>query len=719
MALMVTEDWIRQRVELKEQRLADVRSLILPGSYEEKISHLGKSLRNFTRLKTLDLSRNSLVTLEGIQHLIHLEKLNLYYNKIASLKEIFLLRNLGGLKELDLRLNPVSKNESDYRLFVVHMLPNLRRLDDRPIRDSERKAALMHFTTDQAYEFHDYPAQQVESERPRHPRVEFINSLTKKCSELDEDDEAVLNLIAKCGWDLNKPAGITGLAKSTPAAKLHNLQGIREIDDASGSQEAARNTLPSNRSLSVNIPKAVVNSQRKGSAEFQAFTEEYPTLPNASSPRSCAIACGTEGTARCGRVTFADDKPREFPAVDPNLKFQDEAEAYHRLTSRSRFTPHPGSSSHSPPAPRHQLPKSTASCTFLGSLPANDMNGEKPKAGDQPFRLVHDHPAEMLNLLGGHPSAAPTLPASHYNQTEEPHVRKQHASQKPGDDDGRSNGTSPRSCEIVQSMSNDILSIGCPAVDANPFNPDLMVSFLDLVDRYWNGFKSLHCNEKFLNQARKMMCVIQEQVALENQPKETKKLQERINNLKAKNESLEACLCQHKQQYTEEFQKLSVQLTQAQRDMETLKGCLGQTLDEKNHLQNHLIKLEQKALNASSSTNQQVEELQSHNQKLQCEIDNLKHQVQCYTKIQELTDKLQESHRALVCTNEHLLRELNATRDRHKAEVDQLHWSYVQLKKTMEQPPCNTTVTTFGSTPSGREIKSHVELGQRPPKKLK
>ncbi|GCB60681.1 hypothetical protein scyTo_0009217 [Scyliorhinus torazame] len=243
MALLVTEEWIRRRVELKEQRLADVRSLFLPGSYEEKITHLGKSLKNFTRLKTLDLSRNSLVTSEGIQHLIHLEKLNLYYNKIASLKDIFLLRNLSSLKELDLRLNPVSKNESDYRLFVVHMLPNLRRLASKYVYNEKIHAGAMFLDVHHVM-------------WPRHPRAEFVNSLTKKCSELDEDDEAVLNLIAKCGWDLNKPPGVTGSAKSVPEAKLHNLQGIREIDDGARNQEPTiRNTLQSTRSLPVNIPK--------------------------------------------------------------------------------------------------------------------------------------------------------------------------------------------------------------------------------------------------------------------------------------------------------------------------------------------------------------------------------------------------------------------------------------------------------------------------------
>ena len=44
--------------------LDDVKSLSLPGTYNEKISSLGTSLSGFTRLKSLDLSRNALVTTE-------------------------------------------------------------------------------------------------------------------------------------------------------------------------------------------------------------------------------------------------------------------------------------------------------------------------------------------------------------------------------------------------------------------------------------------------------------------------------------------------------------------------------------------------------------------------------------------------------------------------------------------------------------------------------
>ena len=42
----------------------DVKSLSLPGTYHEKISSLRTSLSLFTRLKSLDLSRNALISAE-------------------------------------------------------------------------------------------------------------------------------------------------------------------------------------------------------------------------------------------------------------------------------------------------------------------------------------------------------------------------------------------------------------------------------------------------------------------------------------------------------------------------------------------------------------------------------------------------------------------------------------------------------------------------------
>ena len=51
-----------------------------------------------------------------------------YYNNVGSMEELLHLRHNSHLEELDLRLNPVAKNAPDYRLILIHLLPNLRRL---------------------------------------------------------------------------------------------------------------------------------------------------------------------------------------------------------------------------------------------------------------------------------------------------------------------------------------------------------------------------------------------------------------------------------------------------------------------------------------------------------------------------------------------------------------------------------------------------------------
>lgn len=105
-----------------------------------------------------------------------LERLILYYNCIPSLDEVKVLYELLTLRELDLRLNPLTKNYLNYRLYVVQAMPNLRKLgetqpfhpdcallsqvfstnmcpslcitDSCPVRDTERKAAIMQFSSD-------------------------------------------------------------------------------------------------------------------------------------------------------------------------------------------------------------------------------------------------------------------------------------------------------------------------------------------------------------------------------------------------------------------------------------------------------------------------------------------------------------------------------------------------------------------------------------------
>ncbi|TKC51839.1 hypothetical protein EI555_000111, partial [Monodon monoceros] len=64
----------------------------------------------------------------GIQYLCSLQDLNLYYNNIPSLVEVSRLQPLPFLKELDLRLNPVVRKDTDYRLFAVYTLQTLEKL---------------------------------------------------------------------------------------------------------------------------------------------------------------------------------------------------------------------------------------------------------------------------------------------------------------------------------------------------------------------------------------------------------------------------------------------------------------------------------------------------------------------------------------------------------------------------------------------------------------
>ncbi|XP_053117363.1 centrosomal protein of 72 kDa isoform X7 [Hemicordylus capensis] len=481
----LTEEDVRERVNLQHQNLADVRSLSLPGTYHEKITHLGNSLKHFINLKSLDLSRNALTVLEGLQHLTCLEKLNLYFNCISSLSEVFRLHSLMTLKDVDLRLNPVVKNESDYRLFVVHMLPNLRQLDNRPVRDSERKASLLHFTTDHAYELKNSSVipKGTETGRCIQPRAEYINSMSRKCSVMDEDDESVLNLIAKCEWDLRNPLGVTGSTKRDPAVEFHNLSRTCKMEDNPG---------------------------------------------------------------RCRKLET------QFAALQ---KLKQE------------------------------------------------------------------------------------------NLSKEPH----------------------RATQVTKKV----------LYEATPID-----HLLDLVDKYWNGYRSLHCNKAFLSQAEAVLSAIQKSVPTDQQ--KDSPLHQELNNLLLEKKVLQAQLSEQAEKYSAKINSLVSELDSTKKDMDVLRQHLDRLLEENAVLKAYHSKAEQNGQNAAQP---KIIELQNQNQLLTNTNLNLEQRLQHFDKMQELTAMLQESHRTLVSTNQHLLQELDETHSRHKAEVEQLHWNYAQLKKITDTLP--------------------------------
>ena len=126
-------------ISLKSVNPKRISTLGLPGSVEQRVVSLNDSLCIFTRLRKLDLSRNALSTLAGLNKLELLEDLILYYNLVSNVDELKRLEKNSRLKVLDIRLNPVSK--LDYRRTLLKLLPNLEILDDRLVSYPERKLA--------------------------------------------------------------------------------------------------------------------------------------------------------------------------------------------------------------------------------------------------------------------------------------------------------------------------------------------------------------------------------------------------------------------------------------------------------------------------------------------------------------------------------------------------------------------------------------------------
>lgn len=59
--------------------------------------------------------------------------------------------------------------------------------DDRAVRDSERKAALVHFGTDQANQLTEHPAKSQTPERKPNPRAKYVSSLARNPAGKEDD----------------------------------------------------------------------------------------------------------------------------------------------------------------------------------------------------------------------------------------------------------------------------------------------------------------------------------------------------------------------------------------------------------------------------------------------------------------------------------------------------------------------------------------------------
>ncbi|XP_002926682.2 centrosomal protein of 72 kDa isoform X1 [Ailuropoda melanoleuca] len=615
--LVLCEEKIREKSGLAPHHdLAELQSLSIPGTYQEKITHLGTSLMNLTGLKSLDLSRNSLVSLEGIQYLPALQRLNLYYNSISSVAEVLRLRSLTELTDVDFRLNPVVKNESDYRLFVVHMLPKLRQLDDRPVRDSERKASRLHFASEESLTSkQSFPAA-FRVGRPCHSRALCADPSVKKCLVMDADDEAVLNLIAECEWDLSNPPGSTSSSQREREADLRSSQEPRHMLSPQSIQHQCGDSVKKG------------HEKRKG------------------------------GSRGCG--------------PEKRLQSQYCGELLPQCGQHVHFTPHPDSTDIEDSALSQK--SSLSAQKVLNPLPASEKYRKRRVPGGR-FQAPADQEClRHLERPNGSSSPEETLSRQSGSEGRSERTLSRSEVSEPEEEGPRSrSGTG----EVAPRLYSAV-----PPVEKAALEVALLEALLDLVDRYWSGCKSLHGNEVFRAQARHVLSSVQELTTAQGS---SASVCEELSYLTLENESLQKRLAEQQQQYRVKMSEAASELSNAQREVDDLRQHLDKSLEENSSLKALLFSMKKEAKNADTAAtlNVQITGLQTSVKRLSGEIVELKQHLEHYDKIQELTQMLQESHSSLVTTNEHLLQELSQVRAQHKAEVEQLHWSYRELKKTM------------------------------------
>ncbi|XP_062501260.1 centrosomal protein of 72 kDa-like [Corticium candelabrum] len=600
MALQVTENWIRERVGLTHDVLEDVRSLSLPGTYHEKISGLGRSLRGFTRLKNLDLSRNAIVCLEGLEHLTVLEVLNLYYNNIPDLKELFRLRHNAKLKELDLRLNPVTQNQLDYRLFCVHLLPSLRRLDDRSVRDGERRAALMHFTTDQAAVMDDHKENRPNTHHKADndvaiSRKQLISHLGNRPTALDDDDCALIDLISHSGGDLRQPRSVTGSRAIQPTAQIRDPPPPQEPDE---------------------LLTKFRESQK----------QEQPTHQPAAVSSSTHFMPSAQPSSHSQRLHHATIINRDSQPVttDPNLHYTDEPDAYTAFTMKGHFTANP---------------QETVESEKMSETADVDEMSEHEQLTQQ------TQTDDAVDEMGSH-------------------------------SEGESETFSETSCvndEMLSRAAEQLVSLmkergvikskdRLTASIVKPFLADTLQPFTRLL-----AVEGARCSElrEQLAEMKTVVSSLNDKLRLQQEKMRMMKREEKV-------------VPNEQSQKQKEMSLLRVRLQELEEDNASLRQKINSQKEERHD-----------TIIVPAQIQQKLAELESDNASLLKELAEVqkreRHNVMETQRLDSLTTMLQESHKSLVTTNDHLLQELDDLRHRHRHEVEQLHWTYQELKRTLDK----------------------------------
>ncbi|XP_036753805.2 leucine-rich repeat-containing protein 36 isoform X2 [Manis pentadactyla] len=199
-----------------------------------------------------------------------------------------------------------------------------------------------------------------------------------------------------------------------------------------------------------------------------------------------------------------------------------------------------------------------------------------------------------------------------------------------------------------ESLSSDLGSFhGLPGNHSPPISArtthvaTVLRQLLELVDKHWNGSGSLLLNKKFLGPARDLLLTLvvpaPSQQWCRSHPEDTPK-----------------AFCRREMELKEAGQVVP-------NDMESLKQKLVSVLEENLILSEKIQHLEEDAATSIVSGHQShtYDDLLHKNQQLNMQVACLNQELAQLKKLEETVTLLHESQRSLVITNEYLLQQLN------------------------------------------------------------
>jgi len=475
----------------------------------------------------------------------------------------------------------------------------------------------------------------------------MIHNLAPHPTVLEDDDVAVLDLISRTGGDLMQGRGISGSVTREPNVESYTRDELHKM-----------------------FPLTTASSRHKSD------TRNPSEAPDFRPHKDRAY------------VHFADDNIRT--SDDPNLKYTDETSAYTTISTRGHFTPNPRTTNHN--TSPIQLHNSPTPSDNIWSHDHRHMQDEP--SSEKPVRQ------DTLGMQERVQDSSMPLSARSYELSPS---RKRHSSPRQSqgplaDKIGRGDEMNTKwEPPIHDPYTNPTKVVTADA--AHGSDGGLLNKLLDLVDKYWNGSKSLHHHSKFQNLAQKLLSshLPAAMDSLHVTPsRDSNKLQTELAERTAEISRLRDQMSQQQTELEQVRSKLKSHeglkdsLDAASHELATVRSRLLKFQEENSALQSKITSLEV-ASHGVTEQEKLIGELQHRNLSLQEQVKSLNQQVQQQNlnlqQLQELTNMLQESHRSLVSTNDHLLRELDETRQRHQHEVHQMHWSYDNLKKTIDWLP--------------------------------